>query len=359
MRPIARTSTRPKAPRVGRPAGAFTQNRRLAELKRALEAEPLGLTLDDLAAALGVTQRSVRRYLKEYDGHEKDPRLSMLEFVQTTPGGAYRWRIKASERGRSLQLRREQAYALLATRRALDVLAGSALFDYAEIAFGQIAKIAETPFKLKDQISGERRLEDRFFWLAPAATTYRGDDLDELFRAVADLRVLRFRPRARQPGAASDPRERAVLHPYAMIVHDGSVHVIGTRAGANAPEVIALDAMSELRASETEHFELPASFDVTAWVHGDLGVARPSRVRAIIEFEARVAEVVRAKKLHPQQKVGVAPDGRVRISLPYVAEDRLVAQILAWGDAARVIEPPDLAQRIASILERAAARYRS
>lgn len=358
MRPIAsRASTRPKAPRVGRPTGAFTQNRRLAELKRALEAEPLGLTLDDLAIALGVTQRSVRRYLKEYDGHEKDPRLSMLEFVQTSPGGPYRWRIKASERGRSLQLRREQAYALLATRRALDVLSGSALFDYAEIAFGQIAKIAETPFKLKDQISGERGLEDRFFWLPPTAATYRGDDLDELFRAVADLRVLRFRPRAKSQ--ASDPRERALLHPYAMIVHDGSVYVIGALASTNTTDVIALDAMSELRASETEHFDLPASFDVTSWVHGDLGVARPSRARAIIEFEARVADAVRAKKLHPQQKVGVAPDGRMRISLPYVAEDRLVAQILAWGDAARVIEPPDLAERVASILERAAARYRS
>jgi predicted DNA-binding transcriptional regulator YafY len=363
MRPISSRSARPKAPRVGRPPGSFTQNRRLAELRRALENEPRGLTLDELARVLGVTQRSVRRYLRAYDGTKDDAPFETLDSVETTPGGPHLWRIKPGERGRNVQLRRAQAYAILATRRALDVLRGSALYEDVDLALAQIAKIAETPFRAspKGQISGESGLEDRFFWLPPAPASYaaRGEDLDELFRAVADLRVVRFRPRTRGGEARAD---RVVFHPYAMVVHEGVIHVLGSRivnARAVEPEVVAIDAMTEIRASETEHFELPASFDMSQYVHGEFGVARPSKARVIVEFDARVAEAVRAKKLHPQQRVATSPDGRVRVSLPFVAPDRLVAWILSWGDAARVVEPADVAQRVAATLERAAARYRA
>lgn len=363
MRPLSSRATRSKTPRVGRPGGAFTQNRRLAELRRALESEPRGLTLEDLARMLGITQRSVRRYLRAYDGTKEDAPFETLDSVETTPGGPHLWRIKPGERGRAVQLRRAQAYAILATRRALDVLRGSALYEDADLALAQIAKIAETPFRAspKGQISGESGLEQRFFFLPPAATSYgaRGEDLDELFRAVADLRVVRFRPRAR----AGEPRaERVVFHPYAMVVHEGSIQVLGCRiqnARPTEPEVVSLDAMTEIRASETEHFELPESFDMTPYLHGDFGVARPSKARAIVEFDARAADAVRARKLHPQQRLATSPDGRVRVSLPLVSVDRLVAWVLSWGDAARVVEPVELAQRVAATLERAAARYRS
>src|SRR6185369_6532076 len=97
-----------------------------------------------------------------------------LEGIETAKGGAYLWRIKPSERGRAVALRRAQAYALLATRRALDVLKGSALYDEVDLALIQIEKIAETPFRAqsKAEISGERNLEARFFVLPPTSRTY-------------------------------------------------------------------------------------------------------------------------------------------------------------------------------------------
>ncbi|MBX3206413.1 MAG: WYL domain-containing protein [Labilithrix sp.] len=360
MRTIASRSAKARGPKLGRPAGSFTQNRRFESLRRALEKAPAGLTIEELAVSLKMTARSVRRYLREFDNKGEDG-AGLLESVETRKGGPLRWRIKPGERGRAVSLRRAQAYAVLATRRVFDVLRGSALYDEADLALAQIAKVAQTPFRAsgKAEISGEQHLEDRFLFVQPPARSYaaRGEDLDELFRAVADLRVLRFRPRVR-PG---EPRaERVPFHPYAMVVHQGAIHVLGARAGAKASaevDVLPLESMTDIRTSETEHFDLPPAFDAALFVHGDFGVARPARARFIVEFEARVADEVKAKRFHPQQRIATAPDGRVRVSLPLVDPRAAIAFVLSWGDAARVVEPPDLVNDVGSILSRAASRY--
>lgn len=362
MRTIASRSNKARAPKLGRPQGRFTQHRRLDRLREVLENEPRGLTLEDLAATLKITQRTVRRYLRELDGTKPEEKFELLENVETRKGGPLLWRIKPGERGRAVSLRRAQAYVLLAARRELEVLRGSALYDEADLALDQIAKVAQTPFRAasKAEISGERRLEDRFFFVPPPARSYaaRGEDLDELFRAVADLRVLRYRPRVR----AGEPRaERIAFHPYAMVVHQGAILVLGARVVAGRPDsevdVVPLETMTELRTSETERFELPDDFDVGAFVHGELGVARPARSRFMVEFDARVAEDVKAKRIHPQQRIATAPDGRVRVSLPLVDTRAAIAFVLSWGDAARVVEPPELVSEVGNILARAASRY--
>ena len=352
---------KPRVPKVGRPEGRFTQHRRIDKLRELLESEPRGLTLEELARMLRVTQRSVRRYLFELDGTTDPTRYELLESIETTPGGAHLWRIRPGERGRAVSLRRAQAYALLATRRALDILKGSALFDEVDLAFGHIEKVAQTPFRAQGraQISGEQGLEGRFFWLPPSSRSYtaRGEDMDELFRAVADLRVLRFRPRT----PTGSPRaERVVFHPYAMVVHKGSIVVLGVRTQARAvadAEVVPFEAMTEIRASETEFFELPVSFDVTSYVHGDFGLGKPSKVRAMIEFEARVADEIRAKKHHRDQRIAMSRDGRLLLSVPLVNVDAFIGWVLSFGDAARVVEPVEVATQVASMLQRAAARY--
>lgn len=342
---------KPKPKRAGRPSGRFTQHRRIDKLQELLEKEPRGLTLDELATTLKITPRSVRRYLRELDA------TTDVESVGTKTGRANLWRIKPSERGRSVSLRRAQAYAILSVRRALDVLRGSALYDEVDNALRQIEKVAQTPFRgqARRDIAGDRQLEARFFWLPPTCKSYaaRGEDLDELFRAVADLRVVQFRPRPRAEGAKA---ERAAFHPYAMVIHKGALVVIGARPGTR-PEVLAFDDMLDVRASEDAHFELPVPFDVGDYIHGEFGVARPVRARFVVEFDALTAEDVRSRKLHPAQRVATSPDGRVRLSLPLVDVASVVSWVLSFGERARVIEPPELVRQVADEIGRAASRY--
>ena len=349
-----RASRLPKrSPRIGRPPGSFTQHRTLDRLIKVIEHSPVGVSLAELAASAGVSQRSVRRYLKELKASTE------IESVATTPGGARLWRKKASERGRTIMLRRAQGYALVATRQLFDVFKGSALFDEIELALREVLTLAQRPVRAsaKGDLAFDLRLDQRFMLLGDLPRNYapRSDELDALFNAVADLRVVTLRLRAR-----ADAKPRTItFHPWALLAHRGVISVVGKDTAAARLEVVPLDAVVDVRPSENERFTVPTDFDITAFFHGDQGIAAPAKRHAIVDFDARVADEVRARKVHPAQKQATAKDGRVRLSVPIADQKALVAWILGFGDAAEVAEPPDLVLEVAQTLRRAAARYKA
>ncbi len=352
LRPISRT----KVPRVGRPTGKFTQHRRLDLLREKLEAHAGGLTLDNIAAMLRITTRSARRYLRELG------LVTELESIATRPGGAHLWRIKPSERGRSVPLRRTQAYALLATRSVFDVLKGSALFDDIDVALRQVEQVARRPLvraAVRGDIASHVRLEERFVYVPPVARGYvnRSEDVDAAFQAMADLSVLTFRYRD-----GSGEEARVTAHPYALVIHGGAITCVARDLGRGVTQAFAFDRMSELAAGDGGHFELPADFKIADWIQGDFGLARATRsMKLLVEFESRAADMVRTRRVHPSQKVAVAPDGRVRLSLSVPEVPEVLAELRSWilgfGAAARVLEPRELAEEIASELRSAADRY--
>jgi predicted DNA-binding transcriptional regulator YafY len=379
--PTHRPIPRPKVPRVGRPTGKFTQHRRLDVLREKLEVHAGGLSLEDLASMLRITTRSVRRYLREL------ALITEVESIEVRPGGAHLWRIKPSERGRAVLLRRTQAYALLAARRVFEPIRGSALFDEIDVALRQVQQVAHRPAARptsRVDAPADVPLDDRFAYvpMAPRAYANRSEDIDRVFQAVAELTVLRFRYR----DAASEPRDdrrderrgegkdgkdlrdrgaRITAHPYALVLHGGSIVCVARDLDRDAARAFAFDRMGDFDAAggeARERFELPVDFDIADWLQGDFGVARAARsVKLLVEFEPRAADGLRTRRVHPSQKVAVAADGRVRMSLsvPESPEilDRVRAWLLGFGAAAHVVEPRELADDIAGELRRAASRY--
>ena len=53
----------------------------------------------------------------------------------------------------------------------------------------------------------------------------------------------------------------------------------------------------------------------------------------------------------------MSPDGRLRLSVPLVNVDAFIGWVLSFGDAATVVEPAEVAQKVGAILLRAATRY--
>jgi predicted DNA-binding transcriptional regulator YafY len=348
--PIARPQ-RTRAKR-GRPRGDFTQHRRLDKLRDALEAHPGGVELKDLAAILHVTTRSVRRYLLEL------ARVVKIESLETMPGGANAWRIVPTERVRSINLRRSQAYGLLATRRTFDVLKGSALFDEIDLAMRQVLQIAQRPTRAaqKGEIPSDLRLEERLVSIGSTPRTYagRGEEIDALFQAVAELRVIAFRYKF--PGIDAKS-ERISAHPYALVEHRGALVCIARDVMANTTKPYAFDRMVDVTASEEARFELPNDFDVSDFAQGDFALGLAAKHRVLVEFDAKIADDVRARKVHPAQKIATSNDGRIRVSLPFVSLDDAKSWVLSFGENARVIEPPELVLAVADALRLAFARY--
>lgn len=350
-----RPAAKSRAPRPGRPAGKFTQQRRLDRLRTALEQHPAGLSIAEIATVLHVTTRSVRRYL----GYLKA--TTPIEPVPTSPGRENIWRIKPSERARSVALRRAPAYCLLAGRSVFEPMKGSALFDALDVVHREALQVASRPARgpAQGEIRGDARLEERLLYLAYPALSHgtRAEQIDDLFRAVADLHVLHFRY---GEAAVAARGERVIVHPYALLVHRGALHVVAFDVPRKELRLFAFERMADLIVEPEERFALPAELKASDFAHGAFGISvGTTRTRLLVEFDARAADDVRARKLHPTQKIATSPDGRIRLSvqLPPDLLGEARRWVLGYGDAARVIEPLELAADVARTLASAARRY--
>jgi len=335
----------------GRPPGRFTQHRRLDRLREILGRHPKGLSLYELADALGVTVRTMRRYMVEIE-REFD-----LESAPVRAGGQLLWRLRSSEIPRKLELRRTQAYALLAARRVFEPMRGSALFEEIDMAIGKLLAVAQRPGRGPNAGLADARLEQRFLYLPHAPKNYaqKTEELDDLFQAVSDLRPLSMLYRS----AAKSEEERVTIHPYALVLHRDSIYCVGHHVGRSEIRTFVLDRMRGTQCAVTERFELPAEFDVNQYFQGEFGIWRDATPhKVVIEFDAHAADYVRMRTMHASQKLQGIAGGGLRLSMTVGNLNPVVSWVLEWGGRARVLEPPELVERVERELEAALALYR-
>jgi len=335
---------------VGRPKGKFTQHRRLDLLREILLRHPKGLTLYEMAEALQVTPRTMRRYLKEVD------RQLELEPTETRGGGPLVWKIRTSELPRKVELRRTQAYAFLAARRLFEPLMGSTLYEEIDLATKKLLSFSRRPGRGPNAGRADARLEDRFLYLpfAPKDYSERTEELDDLFQAVADLRPLSLRYRS----AGKAREEKIKIHPYAMVMHRDSIYCVGLHLGKDEVRTFLLDRMRDTQIAYAEHFDLPDDFSVDEYFHGELGVFKSTEQHHIvIDFDERGAEYVKMRRVHATQKLSALPGGGVRLSMTVGNLNQLTSWVLEWGARARVVEPPELVERVRGELLGALAGY--
>lgn len=334
----------------GRPKGKFTQHRRLDKLRELLERHPRGLSLYDMAGALGVTVRSMRRYLKEID------RESELESVPTKGGSALLWRLRSNETPRKVELRRTQTYALLAARRLFEPMRGSALFDEIDHAVMKLLALAQRPGRGVNAGLADVRLEERFLYLPHAPKNYaeRTEELDDLFQAVSDLRPLALLYKS----ATRSDEERITIHPYALVLHRDSIYCVGFHTGRQEIRTFVLDRMRDTECIFSERFELPADFKIDEYFQGEFGIWRaPEQHKVVIEFDAHAAEYIRARRVHHSQRLATIAGGGVRLTMTIGNLTQVVSWVLEWGARAKVVEPPELIERVRTELSGALALY--
>lgn len=332
--------------------GPFTQARRLETLRALLLRHPKGLTIYELAAELDVTPRSLRRYLQEVK-RELD-----LTSVSVKPGGASRWRLAPGEAVRKVEVRRTQAYALLAARRLFEPMKGSALYDEIHLAAEKLLGVARRPGRGPNAGVADARLEERFLYLPFAPKDYgaKTEELDDVFQAVADLRPLMCRYRRPKDGR----EERILIHPYAMVLYKDAIYCVGRHVAKEEVRTFLLDRMRDTECAVTERFELPDDFRIEDYFEGQFGIWHSGeRQRVVIEFDARVREYVETRRIHPSQVLEMTSAGRVRLTMTIGDLTELTTWVLGFGETAMVVEPEVLRERVTRELENALARYRN
>lgn len=327
-----------------------TPHRRIDRLRDLLTRHPGGVTLYQLAEMLEVAPRTLRRYLKEI---ERQYELSPL---RPRGGGPCLWRIDPKELPRKVEMRRAQAYALLATRRIFDSLQGSALFDEIDMAVGKLRAFADRPGRGPNAGLSNARLEERFVYLPRVGRDYsdKSEELDELFLAVSELRPLSLRyPRARQ-----GREERLTIHPYALVLYCEGIYCVGYHVARQEIRTFAFERMRDMQALSDERFELPESFRVEEHFEGEFGAPEAKTpTKVVVELDATAAKNLRDATLHPSQKASAIAGGGLRLSFHVDDPTRLLGWVLGLGSAAHVIEPESLRGQLRDELSAMLAGY--
>jgi predicted DNA-binding transcriptional regulator YafY len=329
----------------------FTQHRRLDKLRTLLVRHPQGMSLGELAKQCHVTTRTMRRYLLEIQ------RQYELEGARSRGGGPRLWRIRSSELPRKLEVRRAQAFALLATRRLFEPLRGSALFDEIDMVMNKLMEFSQRTGRGPNAGLSTAKLEERFVYLPASPHDYskRAEDLDNVFLAVSELRPLSLRYRGE---LGQVPEERVTIHPYALVLHRDAVHCLCKDTTAGQVRDLLLDRMLDTQVSVDERFSVPEDFAVEEYFQGAFGLCKQSgSVRVVIEFDAQGAQALRGTLVHPSQRSQLTPGGGLRLVLRVDEPLSLTRWVLGWGKSARVIEPPELERAVQEELRAALEAY--
>jgi predicted DNA-binding transcriptional regulator YafY len=187
-------------------------------LLKALSSRRLGLTVREMAADLGVTDKTVRRDLALFRRVGFPLGETVGEFGRKT------WRIAPAGNQPPLSFSFDEAVALYLGRRLLDPLAGTAFGDAARRAAEKIrATLGRSALEYLDRFAGF------FHSTAFGAHDYarRAEVIDALLFAIEEGRVARLLYRAEREAVPSG-RE---VHPYGLIYHLGALYLAALDPG--------------------------------------------------------------------------------------------------------------------------------
>ena len=348
-------------PKPGRPPGAYTQYRRLRQLRDMLETHPKGLPIGEIAARLKVTERSVRRYLHEL-GREIDvDRASNVGGVD-----GVQVKIPARDLPRRVKLHRTQIYGLLMARRVFRMLEGTAFEQTLRDAVDQLLSHVQRTPRRGATVDPDTRLEDRFLYLPAnpmrslAETPDLAEVVDTVIDACAQLRECAIR--YRKAGKSKSATEALTVHPYAVVLYRDAIYCVCFVKERSAVRTLRLDRIVDAEASPVRHFALPADFSVDKHFEGQFGLhTGETPVDVVIDFDAAAAEYVRGRRYPAEGGADGTIDelegGGVRLRMRVGSTPELRAWVLSFGEQARVVEPVALADVVTVALRGALAGY--
>jgi predicted DNA-binding transcriptional regulator YafY len=318
----------------------------LREIERARGA---GATIDDLAALCDVTTRTIRRDLQALE----EAGFPLFD-DRTGDDGRTRWRVNGQAfKGLAAGLSVSELCALYFSRTLLESLSGTPFRDDVESAFEKLSSVL-TPHM--------RRFLDQL----PRVIATKADPLrrrteagnprqHEVVARALDATLHTRQARITYHSHSSDRTKTYVVHPYRLAYAQGGLYLQAFVPEYAEVRTFAVERIQEISLLDdrfTPIEEIPdAAFPHSLGVHS----GPPERVE--VEFQASVADYVRARDWHPSQQIRDLPSGLLVMTLDVCLDRALHSWILSFGPFARVVGPEPLAREIAAQLSEAKARY--
>jgi predicted DNA-binding transcriptional regulator YafY len=318
---------------------------RLMALARLLAASAEGLTLDEMAQALGVGRRTAERL-------RDAARALFPQMEEIVEPPAKRFRISGGLDG---VFQSPNAEELAALRNAADMLAASG----AEVR-AQALRVLEGKILAASRDSARRRIAPDLEALVQAETiaVHAGprpfEDsavLSAARSAITALRRLSFV----YDGGSSPGRRRSVT-PLG-ILFGRSNYLVASEAGGS-PRSFRFDRMREVTV-EAAPAAPPAGFCLSDFADESFGIYHGAVEEIVLRISPEKASDALAWRFHARQSVTQEPDGSVRVVFRAGGMLELAWHLFTWGDAVEILSPPILRETLIAELEKALARHRA
>jgi predicted DNA-binding transcriptional regulator YafY len=309
---------------------------RLLTLIMLLQRKP-GQKAGDLAAGLGVSVRTLHRYVAELE------EMGLPVYTERGPYGGFS--LVAGYRMPPLVFTLDEAVALSLGAGLVGDLWGSL---YAEGAAGALAKLENVlPQAQRDEIGWARS--------ALVATGLRRSGFESTGALLETLRLAiheRRRVEMIYPhgDAPTDPRS---VDPYALVYRAGRWYLLGFCHLRQAVRIFRFDRIRSLSLSEA-HFIPPADLDARKLV--EQSFAGQAGVSVRLRFSPGMAQVARDNRTNWEDLAELA-DGSVDVVFTAPDLAWAASMVLAYGPGVRVQTPAELRSMVAGWAQGIVAAY--
>lgn len=333
--------------------GDFGQVARALRVLDALRGFKQGRWVGEIAAALGASERTVRRDLTELMDANVDIEITKRAnrvFAQLTAERSYS----------SVSITKRERFTLLAVRRIFDAFRNTPLLE----------DVLSVLAKLEQRMTEKERVElaaygEQFVYMPDHGTkSYAGKDdiIDAIQTGIINRRLVRYRY-----ADARGTARAGYLAPFRLAMYRHGLYAIGARlkSADDDVETAPLGVFAVERFAEAEHdkkhaFEIPTDAKISEVLAGSFGPHLPDSTEphiVIIEFSAKTAHLVSSREWHPTQEITKLAQGRVRLTFRAPSLAPIVSWILEWGPHACAITPRALVVQVVRELDAARAQY--
>jgi predicted DNA-binding transcriptional regulator YafY len=283
------------------------------------------LTGAELAARLGVDERTVRRYAVT---------LAELGIPVTAARGRYGgYRLSPGHRLPPLMLSDSEALAVVLGLAVADRMGMTSDAPAAAVALAKIyrllpARLAPRLAAVQDAVGFSLEPREAGVRAAPATLLALG-------RATRERRVVTLSYRS---GRGSETLRQ--LDPYGLVFHSGVWYLVGRERPGDAIDTYRVDRVGAVDVGEAG-FDLPEGFDSIAHVTGAATGSRSWQVEVLLE-----TDVVQARQRLPDGELTETADG-VLLRIRVERLDRFARVLAGLGWPFTIVRPDELRTAVA------------
>ncbi len=335
-----RSTMSPTSPRGRRPK-PYSQAERLARLIRALSSR--ALTMKEISDEFQITRRQAYRDLAriEEQGHP---------LVHSEGTGERSWQLPLGYKGLPpITLSPYELMSLQLARAELAYLDGT---PFTEDLDNTLAKLkASLPAKT---LNHYERILQVFAALPKPMHEYGKESavLRDLRKALLLQLTVDLDYQKPRSARAQDYR----VDPYALVLYQRALYVIGYSHGAKEERIFAVARMRQVSLTD-ERFTLPDNYSPSRRFGHLFGLVEDEPYDVVLHVHPDLAHLFQEAKWHPTQRVSPLKNGHLEVRFTAGGLEEIAWWVQSYGDGVVVVAPRELIELVKTNLSNALKQY--